>query len=129
MLRKIQIGSYFLMIINLFQLVIWVCRGYGKNGIIKISTPVFFGINIILPLIILFISFISAIFSTKKILSIIIIPMTFVQIAFFCFIILVGILLFYEKVPSLRKRGLGWVIKRYFHSKINPEFGNVNFLT
>ena len=94
MLREIQIGSYFLMFINLFQLVIWVCRGYGKNGIIKISTPVFFGINIILPLMILFLSFISAIFSTKKILSIIIIPMTFVQIAFFCFIILVGILLF-----------------------------------
>ena len=94
MLRKIQIGSYFLMFINLFQLVIWICGGYGKNGIINIPTPVFFGINIIFPFIILLFSFISAIFSTKKILSIIIIPMTFVQIAFFCFIVLVGILLF-----------------------------------
>lgn len=94
MLRKIQIGSYFLMFINLFQLIIWGCGWYGKNGIIKISTPLFLGVNTIFPLIILIISFIMVIFSPKKILSIFIIPVTLVQIAMFCFIILVGILLF-----------------------------------
>ncbi len=94
MLRKIQIGSYFLMLINLFQLVIWVCRGYGKNGIINISTPVFFGINTIFPLVILILSFIVAIFCPKKILSIMIILVTSGQIALFCLLILIGILLF-----------------------------------
>lgn len=94
MLRKIQIGSYFLMLINLFQLVIWVCGWYGKNGLINISTPVFLGINTIFPLIILILSIIMSVFSPKKVLSILIIPVTLVQIAIFCFIILVGILLF-----------------------------------
>lgn len=94
MLRKIQIGSYFLQILNIIQIIFWVSGAYGRNGLINISTRDFFMINTIFPAIISIVSLIMLIFSRKKLVSGLIMLMCAGQTVLFILFILAGILLF-----------------------------------
>ena len=94
MVRKIQIGSYTLELLNIIQLILWVSGAYGRGGSINISNKVFFSLNTLFPFFIMVLSLIMAILSKKRILSIIIMLMCGIQAALFTLFIIAGILLF-----------------------------------
>ena len=94
MVRKIQIGSYILQLLNMIQIVVWVSGAYGRNGMIDLSNGVFFSLNTLFPFFIMVLSLIMAILSKKRILSIIIMLMCGIQAALFTLFIIAGILLF-----------------------------------
>ena len=94
MVRKIQIGSYILELLNIIQLILWVSGAYGRGGPINISNKVFFSLNTFFPFFILLLSLVMAVLSKKKILSVMIMLMCAIQAALFALIIIAGILLF-----------------------------------
>jgi hypothetical protein len=94
MIRKIQIGSYILEIFNIIQIIFWISGGYGKGGLIDISTRGFFMINTLFPALILIISIIMIIFSKKKLVSALILLACAAQTTLFILIIILGILMF-----------------------------------
>ena len=94
MVRKIQIGSYILELLNIIQLILWISGAYGRDGLINISNKVFFSLNTFFPFFILLLSVVMAVLSKKKILSIMIMLMCAIQAALFALIIIAGILLF-----------------------------------
>ena len=94
MVRKIQIGSYILQLLNMIQIGLWVSGAYGRNGMIDLSNGAFFSLNTLFPFFIIVLSLTMAILSKKKILSIIIMLMCGIQAALFTLFIIAGILLF-----------------------------------
>ena len=94
MVRKIQIGSYILALLNVIQIIFWVNGAYGQNGFIHISDKAFFSLNTLFPFFILLLSLVMAVLSKKRMLSVIIMLMCAAQTAFFTLIIIAGMLLF-----------------------------------
>ena len=94
MIRKIQIGSYILALLNVIQIIFWISGAYGQNGFIHLSNKAFFSLNTFFPFFILILSLIMIIFSKKKVLSVFIMLMCAAQTALFILIILAGMLLF-----------------------------------
>ena len=94
MIRKIQIGSYILALLNIIQIVLWLSGVYRKGGALNISNQVFFALNTILPFFISLLSLIMVILSKKKILSVFIMLICAAQAALFTLIIILGMVLF-----------------------------------
>ena len=94
MIRKIQIVSYILALLDIIQIIFWLSGGYGQNGFIHLSNKAFFSLNTLFPFFIMVLSLIMAILSKKRILSIIIMLMCGIQAALFTLFIIAGILLF-----------------------------------
>ena len=94
MIRKIQIGSYILALLNIIQIIFWISGAYGRTGFIHLSNKAFFSLNTIFPFFILLLSLVMAVLSKKRMVSVIIMLMCAAQTAFFTLIIIAGMLLF-----------------------------------
>lgn len=94
MIRKIQIGSYILALLNIIQLISWISGAYGRNGFITLSNKVFFSLNTFFPFFISLLSLAMIILSRKKVLSVFIMLTCAAQTAFFTVIIIIGMVLF-----------------------------------